>query len=211
VANQTHSAITDPDIHEPKGVSTAAKGRSYQADGSGSGVWTRPLTLITSASTASVSSFDVTGLSGYRELIVVIEQARTQAKDLKLRLYSTSAAAWRTSGYLNGYLSTSADLDESGTLVSGMYLGSGNNDNRDYLTSVTRLTNFNNSSEKTIGLTYAVSTQYPMTTNGTISSNTKGQSTTSIYNTAEAHEGIRILTDGTVISNLYYTIWGIKT
>jgi hypothetical protein len=34
-----HSSLTDPDIHEPKGVSTAADGEVYKADGAGSGTW----------------------------------------------------------------------------------------------------------------------------------------------------------------------------
>lgn len=34
-----HSAITDPDIHEPKGASTAAAGTVYISDGAGSGSW----------------------------------------------------------------------------------------------------------------------------------------------------------------------------
>jgi hypothetical protein len=37
-----HAAIDDPDIHEPKGVSTASAGKIYIADGSGSGDWTYP-------------------------------------------------------------------------------------------------------------------------------------------------------------------------
>lgn len=36
-----HSAITDPKIHEPKGISTATVDRVYVADGAGSGNWTR--------------------------------------------------------------------------------------------------------------------------------------------------------------------------
>jgi hypothetical protein len=39
-----HSVITDPDIHEPKGVSTASLGEVYVADGAGSGDWS-PITL----------------------------------------------------------------------------------------------------------------------------------------------------------------------
>jgi hypothetical protein len=35
-----HSSITDPNIHEPKGVSTASLGTVYTADGVGSGTWT---------------------------------------------------------------------------------------------------------------------------------------------------------------------------
>lgn len=34
-----HSDITDPNIHEPKGISTAALGQVYAADGAGSGDW----------------------------------------------------------------------------------------------------------------------------------------------------------------------------
>lgn len=39
MANVQHSAITDPNIHEPKGVSSAAAGKVYVANGSGSGSW----------------------------------------------------------------------------------------------------------------------------------------------------------------------------
>lgn len=34
-----HSALTDPDVHEPKGISTATAGDVYIADGAGSGSW----------------------------------------------------------------------------------------------------------------------------------------------------------------------------
>ena len=36
-----HNAISDPDIHEPKGVATADAGTIYVADGLGSGTWSR--------------------------------------------------------------------------------------------------------------------------------------------------------------------------
>ena len=42
MANVQHSAITDPNIHEPKGVSSAAAGKVYVANGSGSGSWELP-------------------------------------------------------------------------------------------------------------------------------------------------------------------------
>ena len=38
-----HSSLTDPNIHEPKGASTAADGEVYVADGVGSGAWTARL------------------------------------------------------------------------------------------------------------------------------------------------------------------------
>lgn len=35
-----HNSLTDPNLHEPKGASTASAGQIYVANGSGSGVWT---------------------------------------------------------------------------------------------------------------------------------------------------------------------------
>ena len=37
-----HNVITDPDIHEPKGVASATSGKVYISNGSGSGAWTYP-------------------------------------------------------------------------------------------------------------------------------------------------------------------------
>lgn len=39
MADIQHVNITDPQIHEPKGASTASAGTVYLADGSGSGAW----------------------------------------------------------------------------------------------------------------------------------------------------------------------------
>jgi hypothetical protein len=37
-----HKLIADADLHEPKGVASAASGKVYQANGSGSGTWEYP-------------------------------------------------------------------------------------------------------------------------------------------------------------------------
>ena len=42
MANVEHSAITDPNIHEPKGVAAAASGKVYVSNGAGSGSWADP-------------------------------------------------------------------------------------------------------------------------------------------------------------------------
>lgn len=42
MADLQHSTLTDPKIHEPKGVSTATSGHVYIADGAGSGSWGAP-------------------------------------------------------------------------------------------------------------------------------------------------------------------------
>ena len=38
--NVQHSTLTDPNLHEPKGISTAAANGVYLSNGSGSGAWT---------------------------------------------------------------------------------------------------------------------------------------------------------------------------
>ena len=37
-----HNAITDPDIHEPKGIAAATEGKVYVSDGASSGTWKYP-------------------------------------------------------------------------------------------------------------------------------------------------------------------------
>lgn len=39
MANVNHSTLTDPYLHEPKGVASAQSGSIYVADGAGSGLW----------------------------------------------------------------------------------------------------------------------------------------------------------------------------
>jgi hypothetical protein len=46
MANVNHSTLTDPFLHEPKGIATASSGQVYVANGSGSGTWTNKQTLI---------------------------------------------------------------------------------------------------------------------------------------------------------------------
>jgi hypothetical protein len=42
LANIQHAVLTDPQLHEPKGVSTALDGQIYRSNGAGTGVWTYP-------------------------------------------------------------------------------------------------------------------------------------------------------------------------
>ncbi len=46
MANVNHSTLTDPYLHEPKGVASASSGDVYVANGSGSGTWTAKEQLI---------------------------------------------------------------------------------------------------------------------------------------------------------------------
>lgn len=49
MADIEHSTITDPNIHEPKGIATATADQIYVADGAGSGDWTDIDDYITAA------------------------------------------------------------------------------------------------------------------------------------------------------------------
>lgn len=53
-----HSSITDPNIHEPKGVAAASSGDIYVANGSGSGVWTGKNTLFAQPAYGFMSFYD---------------------------------------------------------------------------------------------------------------------------------------------------------
>lgn len=51
-----HASLTDPEIHEPKNVSTATSGQVYTADGSGSGSWQKQFKYIGVGSSYSTAS-----------------------------------------------------------------------------------------------------------------------------------------------------------
>lgn len=78
-----HSAIPDGQRHEPKGISTAASGQVYVANGTGSGAWASPKSIveftpvITAASVAATSTseqtFTVTGVLATDKLVGVIK------------------------------------------------------------------------------------------------------------------------------------------
>lgn len=40
MANVQHSSLTDPNLHEPKGIASATANKVYMSNGSGSGSWT---------------------------------------------------------------------------------------------------------------------------------------------------------------------------
>jgi len=55
-----HGVITDPDVHEPKGASTASVGQVYVSDGAGSGTWDMNYPL-----TALVVEMDITDVADF--------------------------------------------------------------------------------------------------------------------------------------------------
>lgn len=60
MANVEHKNIVDPNVHEPKGISTAPNGYAYLANGSGSGVWGPVVTPSTLAATCATGTFEAT-------------------------------------------------------------------------------------------------------------------------------------------------------
>lgn len=67
-----HSVIADPEIHEPKGISTASAGQVYAADGVGSGNWITQvsnLTLTPIFSGASTVTQNPTGLDNAYQIL----------------------------------------------------------------------------------------------------------------------------------------------
>ena len=56
-----HNVITDPNIHEPKGVASATSGKVYKSDGTGSGNWVYPLTGLDTALQHQVFKSDGSG------------------------------------------------------------------------------------------------------------------------------------------------------
>lgn len=106
-----HNIIADPDIHEPKGVATAASNSLYVANGSGSGVWQ---TVDTSSladgavETAKIEDLNVTG-----------------AKVANQTLAPTKLAGITTNGTANQLLRSNADGTVSWTdyvSYAGAYL-----------------------------------------------------------------------------------------
>jgi len=48
-----HKDITDPNLHEPKGVASATSGQVYVASGSGTGTWAKPTAANTTVADAN--------------------------------------------------------------------------------------------------------------------------------------------------------------
>lgn len=67
MANIEHKNLTDPEIHEPKGASTATAGQVYVADGAASGSW-QSAAIPTSASATEVYVADGSGGGSFQIL-----------------------------------------------------------------------------------------------------------------------------------------------
>lgn len=71
MADVQHSAITDPDIHEPKGAAAASGDTVYVADGAGSGTWQKiaDAQLNTAVETGILAQVETDILAGDIEIL----------------------------------------------------------------------------------------------------------------------------------------------
>lgn len=87
MANVAHASLTDPNLHEPKGVATATVDQVYQADGSGSGDWKLPIKkysitispALVAANTTAEQTFTCTGLVSSTDTIIGVSKPTAQA------------------------------------------------------------------------------------------------------------------------------------
>lgn len=93
-----HSALTDPEIHEPKGASTALSGQTYVSNGAGSGSFDYP--ALQGQSGASINEVPISdGAGGVGFALPFI--TRPGWKDMIMPFYSASAGpALSTPGWV---------------------------------------------------------------------------------------------------------------
>lgn len=87
MANVAHASLTDPNLHEPKGVAAANSGEFYVADGAGSGSWKKRVFKLTatvtasavSANTTSEQTFTVAGVLVASDVVIGVSKPTHQA------------------------------------------------------------------------------------------------------------------------------------
>lgn len=97
MANVSHATLTDPNLHEPKGVAAASADSIYQANGSGSGSWKLPIkkysiSITPSSVTAQLTAeqtFTCSGLASATDTIIGVSGPAPTA--------GTGIVGWRCS------------------------------------------------------------------------------------------------------------------
>lgn len=103
MANVNHNTLTDPYLHEPKGVASAATGKVYVANGAGSGAWTAKETLgaisllgsIANVSTASTVYVPIP-FAGTISKVVTVLEASIASADATITVKNSAAASMGT-------------------------------------------------------------------------------------------------------------------
>jgi hypothetical protein len=85
--NVAHSTLTDPNIHEPKGVASATADSFYVATGAGTGSWKKRLFKVTAtltpaivaANTTAEQTFTFTGVVLATDTVIGVSKPTAQA------------------------------------------------------------------------------------------------------------------------------------
>ena len=117
-----HSTLTDPELHEPKGVATATSGQVYAANGSGSGVWAKPFKYVGVASTYSTGApyahATTTGDTALNPTVATLNSSQfTVQTSPNLRLRYDGVEALRAHVTVNSSVTHAAGADRDLELV----------------------------------------------------------------------------------------------
>ncbi len=103
MANVNHSSLTDPLIHEPKGVASASVGKVYVANGSGSGTWTAKETLVGETLTGYIDNISAAStvylpipFAGTISKVVTVLEAAISSGNATLTVKNSAAASMGT-------------------------------------------------------------------------------------------------------------------
>tara|TARA_R110002124_G_scaffold134696_2_gene297462 strand:- start:984 stop:1454 length:471 start_codon:yes stop_codon:yes gene_type:complete len=103
MANVNHSSLTDPLIHEPKGVASASVGKVYVANGSGSGTWTSKETLVGETLTGYIDNISASStvyvpipFAGTISKVVTVLEAAISSANATLTVKNAAAASMGT-------------------------------------------------------------------------------------------------------------------
>ena len=103
MANVNHSSLTDPLIHEPKGVASASVGKVYVANGSGSGTWTSKETLVGETLTGYIDNISASStvyvpipFAGTISKVVTVLEAAISSANATITVKNAAAASMGT-------------------------------------------------------------------------------------------------------------------
>lgn len=135
MANVNHSTLTDPYLHEPKGVAAASSGSVYFADGAGSGSWEHSThyvggyvdfdsaspesQAITTTFSALDPTFSLAENSGFTALASPNARIRYDEPEAMIATISFTTSIRHASG---GAADVELALYQNGTIVAGAHM-----------------------------------------------------------------------------------------
>ena len=103
MANVNHNTLTDPYLHEPKGVASAASGKVYVANGAGSGAWTAKETLVGETLAGYIDNISAVStvyvpipFAGTISKVVTVLEASIASADSTITVKNAAAASMGT-------------------------------------------------------------------------------------------------------------------